>query len=219
MDRHASDSIQLPDSISLHMPKVRSEAQLYEEAETLKPTLKEKETNVEAARARLKLAEKDRYPDFKLGVTYGERAGDNPPFMGGSRADLFSVMLGVKIPLYSGRKQSKAISQRTTELARSRYALTDEMGLVRSEISASITDYQKSQDQFYLFGKGIIPQAQQTVHSMLAAYQVSEVDFLNLIRSQMTLFNYELQYWKALSEAKQALARLEAAVGRGNIYE
>lgn len=219
MDRHASDSIQLPDSISLHMPKVRSEAQLYEEAETLKPTLKEKETNVEAARARLKLAEKDRYPDFKLGVTYGERAGDNPPFMGGSRADLFSVMLGVKIPLYSGRKQSKAISQRTTELARSRYALTDEMGLVRSEISASITDYQKSQDQFDLFGKGIIPQAQQTVHSMLAAYQVSEVDFLNLLRSQMTLFNYELQYWKALSEAKQALARLEAAVGRGNIYE
>lgn len=219
MDRPASDSIKLPDSISLHMPKVRSEAQLYEVAETLRPTLKEKETNVEAARARLNLAEKDRYPDFKLGVTYGERAGDNPPFMGGSRADLFSVMLGVKIPLYSGRKQSKAISQRTTELARSRYALTDEMGLVRSEISASITDYQKSQDQFDLFGKGIIPQAQQTVHSMLAAYQVSEVDFLNLLRSQMTLFNYELQYWKALSEAKQALARLEAAVGRGNIYE
>ena len=219
MDRPASDSISLPDGISLHMPKVLSEAQLYKEAESLKPTLKAKETNVEAARARLKLAEKDRYPDFKLGVTYGERTGDNPPFMGGSRADLFSVMLGVKIPLYSGSKQSKAISQRTTELARSRYALTDEMGLVRAEISASITDYKKSQDQFDLFGKGIIPQAQQTVNSMLAAYQVSEVDFLNLVRSQMTLFNYELQYWKALSEAKQALARLEAAVGKENIYE
>ncbi|MFK7974509.1 MAG: TolC family protein [Halioglobus sp.] len=219
MDRPASDHINLPDTVSLHMPEVLSEAQLYVEAETLKPTLKEKETNIEAARARLELAKKDRYPDFKLGVTYGERAGDNPPFMGGSRSDLFSVMLGVKIPLYSGRKQSKAISQRTTELARNRYALIDEMGLVRAEISASVTDYQKSQHQFDLFGKGIIPQAQQTVHSMLAAYQVSEVDFLNLVRSQMTLFNYELQYWKALSEAKQALARLEAAVGRGNIYE
>ncbi len=219
MDRPASDHINLPDSVSLHLPEVLSEAQLYVEAETLKPTLKEKETNIEAARARLELAKKDRYPDFKLGVTYGERAGDNPPFMGGSRSDLFSVMLGVKIPLYSGRKQSKAISQRTTELARSRYALTDEMGLVRAEISASVTDYQKSQHQFDLFGKGIIPQAQQTVHSMLSAYQVSEVDFLNLVRSQMTLLNYELQYWKALSEAKQALARLEAAVGRGNIYE
>lgn len=219
MDRPASDSIELPGRVSLHMPKVRSEAQLYDEAESLKPTLKEKETNVEAARSRLELAKKDRYPDFKLGVSYGERTGDNPPFMGGSRADLFSVMLGVKVPLYSGRKQSKAISQRTTELTRSRYALMDAKGLVRAAISASVTDYHKSHDQFDLYGKGIIPQAQQTVQSMLAAYQVSEVDFLNLVRSQMTLFNYELQYWKALSEAKQALARLEAAVGKGNIYE
>ena len=219
MDRPASDLVSLPESVHLSMPKVRSEAELYEVAESIRPTIKERETNVEAAQSRLELAKRDQYPDFKLGVTYGERSGDNPPFMGGSRADLFSVMVGAKIPLYSGRKQSKAISQKTTELARSRYALIDEKGLVRAAISASVTDYQKSQDQFELFGKGIIPQAQQTVQSMLAAYQVSEVDFLNLVRSQITLFNYELQYWKALSEAKQALARLEAAVGEGSIYE
>ena len=57
------------------------------------------------------------------------------------------------------------------------------------------------------------------MQSMLSGYQVSEVDFLNLVRSQMTLFNYELQYWKSLSEAKQALAQLEAAVGQESIYE
>jgi cobalt-zinc-cadmium efflux system outer membrane protein len=219
MDRPASDLVSLPESIPLSMPKVRSEAELYEVAESIRATIKAQETNVEAARSRLELAKRDQYPDFKLGVTYGERTGDNPPFMGGSRADFLSVMVGVKIPLYTGRKQSKAISQKTSELARSRYALIDERGLVRAAISASVTDYQKSQDQFDLFGRGIIPQAQQTVQSMLAAYQVSEVDFLNLVRSQMTLFNYELQYWKALSEAKQALARLEAAVGKETIYE
>ena len=48
---------------------------------------------------------------------------------------------------------------------------------------------------------------------MLAGYQVSEVDFLNLVRSQITLFNYETQYWRSLSAANQALARLHAAVG------
>ncbi len=70
-----------------------------------------------------------------------------------------------------------------------------------------------------LFETGIVPQAEQTVASMLAGYQVSEVDFLNLIRSQMTLLNYQLQYWKALSEARQALAQLEAAVGQVEIYD
>lgn len=219
MDRPASDPLTLSVSAPLSMPDVRSEAALYEVAESHRPTIKAQETQVDAAKSRLELAKRDQYPDFMLGVTYGERSGDNPPFMGGSRANLLSVMVGVKIPLYSGRKQSKAVSQKVSELARSRYELLDEKGQVRAAISSSVTDYQRSQDQFELFGKGIIPQAEQTVQSMLAAYQVSEVDFLNLVRSQITLFNYELQYWKALSEARQALARLEAAVGEGAIYE
>jgi outer membrane protein, heavy metal efflux system len=219
MDEPASQPIEVTDSVSKNMPELRGEAELYAEADSMRPALKAKETGIEAARSRLELAEKDKYPDFKLGVTYGERRGDNPPFMSGSRADFLSVMLGVKIPLYAGRKQSKTISQRSAELARSRYALIDEKGVVRAAISAATTDYERSREQFELFGTGIVPQAQQTVQSMLAAYQVSEVDFLNLVRSQMTLFNYELQYWKALSEANQALARLEAAVGKGTIYE
>ena len=58
-----------------------------------------------------------------------------------------------------------------------------------------------------------IPQSEQTTAAMLAAYQVSKVDFLNLVRAQVTLYNYETQYWKALSSGWQAWARLEAAIG------
>ncbi|MCR9107121.1 MAG: TolC family protein [Gammaproteobacteria bacterium] len=219
MDRPASDQISLIAPQDPEMPDILSEAALFELADDARPKLKVKETQVEAARSRLALAKRDRYPDFKLGVMYGERTGDNPPFMGGSRADLFSVMVGAKIPLYAGRKQSRAISQKTAELARNQYALIDEKGVVRAAIAGAATDYQRSREQYELFAKGIIPQAEQTVQSMLAAYQVSEVDFLNLVRSQMTLFNYELLYWKSVSEANQALARLEAAVGKGSIYE
>ena len=60
---------------------------------------------------------------------------------------------------------------------------------------------------------GLIPQAQQSVSAMRAAYQVNKVDFLNLVRAQITLYNYETQYWKALSGGWQALANLQAAVG------
>jgi len=54
---------------------------------------------------------------------------------------------------------------------------------------------------------------------MLAGYQVNKVDFLNLIRSQITLFKYETRYWMALSNANQSLAKLVAAVGEETIYE
>ena len=61
-----------------------------------------------------------------------------------------------------------------------------------------------AREAFSLFETGIIPQARQTVQSMLAAYQVSEVDFLNLVRSQITLADYEIQYWRSWSAANQA---------------
>ena len=64
-----------------------------------------------------------------------------------------------------------------------------------------------------LYKTGIIPQANQTAASMLSAYQVDKADFLNLVRAQVTLYNYETQYWKALSSAWQAWAKLQAAIG------
>lgn len=219
MDRRASNELILPGQVSKEMPSLVSENEMYLKAELMRPLLRQMEVQVDAAQSRLDLAKRDYYPDFKLGMTYGDRTGDNPLPRGSARSDFVSVMVGVKIPLYAGRKQSKAVSQKNSELQKNRYALLDERGVVMGAISSAVTDYHRAKQQLSLFGSGIVPQAQQTVESMLAGYQVSEVDFLNLVRSQITLFNYQLQYWKALSDAKQALARLEAAVGEESIYE
>jgi outer membrane protein TolC len=133
--------------------------------------------------------------------------------MGGDRADFLTLRLSINLPLYPTRKRSSAVSQRSSELLSERYMLQDERNAVYAEISRASTDYLQASERFSLFDTGIIPQARQTVQSMLAGYQVSEVDFLNLVRSQITLFNYETQYWRSLSAANQALARLYAAVG------
>jgi cobalt-zinc-cadmium efflux system outer membrane protein len=174
---------------------------------------------VAASESRLDLAKRNEYPDFNVAVNYGNRSGNNPMPMSGSRSDFVSVMVGIKVPLYSGRKQSKAIRQKSSELEKNHYAVLDEKGRVSAEISTAVIDYRRAGEQMSLFGSGIVPQARQTVQSMLAGYQVSKVDFLNLVRSQITLLNYELQYWKSLSEAKQALAKIQAAVGEESIYE
>jgi len=219
MDRSPNTPILLADNVLKQMPVLAHESVLYEKAQQARPMLRKMSSHIDAAQSRLNLAKRDYYPDFTVGMLYGDRSGDNPLPRGGSRSDFVSLMLAVKIPLYSGRKQSKAVSQKSFELQSNRYALQDEKGQVMAEISSAVTDYQRARQQFSLFESGIVPQARQTVASMLAGYQVNQVDFLNLVRSQVTLFNYELQYWKALSDAKQALARLQAAVGEEAVYE
>ncbi len=219
MDAFPSDALMLPPKVSMNLPDIADDNTLYERAAIARPLLKQKENDIHAAQSRLELARKDYYPDFKLGVTYGNRSGDNPLPRGGRRSDFLSVMLSFNLPIFSKRRLDGAVSQRSLELQKRRYSLKDERGVVRSEISLATTDYIRARELFELFRSGIIPQARQTVSSMLAGYQVSEVDFLNLVGSQVTLLNYEVQYWKALTEANQALARLAAAVGEDGTNE
>jgi len=54
---------------------------------------------------------------------------------------------------------------------------------------------------------------------MLAGYQVNQVDFLNVVNTQITLYNAQINYWESLSRAKQSLARLASAVGEEALYE
>jgi outer membrane protein TolC len=217
LDRSTSMPVQLPVEVDEDLDRLLPESQLFERAGKVRPLLEQRRLEVEAARTRRDFAKRDTYPDFKLGAAYGFREGDNPD--GSSRADFASIRLGVSLPLYAGRKQDKAVDQRTSELLQRQNALQDEWNKVQAEISAALADYQRASEQVLLFRAGIIPQARQTVASMLSGYQVSKVDFLNLVNAQITLYNFETQYWSALSEANQALARLDAAVGEGGINE
>ncbi len=217
LDWPANTPLVLPAQVGEDRAELLVEQQLYTHAEASRPLLKQRRQEIEAARTRRDFARRDRYPDFKLGAAYGFRQGENPD--GSSRPDLATFRLGVSLPLYAGRKQDKAVDQRTSELLQKQYALQDAFSKVKAEITAALADYQRANEQVKLFETGIIPQARQSVASMLSGYQVNKVDFLNLVRAQITLYNYETQYWRAFSDARQALASLTAAVGEEVVGE
>ena len=203
----------LPDE---RLPALRAETLLHRQAETSRPLLLAQQHRIDAARSRVELAKKDYYPDFNLGVVYGFRDGLNPD--GSARADMASLRLSMNLPLYSGSKQDKAVDQRNSELLQQNYKLADTREQIFAQISQSLADYRRASEQVMLFKRGIIPQSRQTVDSMLAGYQVNKVDFLNLVRAQLTLYNYEIQYWLSFTSAHQALATLESVVGSDAIY-
>lgn len=219
MDITPRSPITLANKLSFNQPHLLAEEQLYQLAIRSRPLLQKHKQLISAANSRLDLAERDYYPDFNIGVTYGDRIGQNSQPMGGDKADLFSIKLGIKIPLFASTKQSYRVKQRISEQFKSKYAYLDESNQVKADIARYITDYRRSEQQRSLFETGILPQARQTVQSMLVGYQVSEVDFLNLVGSQVTLFNYELQFWQSVSQSNQALASIQASIGKEYIYE
>jgi len=212
LGRDAGKEIRLPDHDAELLPAAPDVNTLTRLAQENRPLLGAFRKTVEASRSRTRLADKEYYPDFKLSAAYGFRNGNNPD--GSSRADLASISLSMNLPIFSGSRQDKAVAQSLAEMLKNEYELHDSQLRVMAEIEQAISEYQAVREQASLFKTGIIPQANQTASAMLSAYQVSRVDFLNLVRAQITLYNYETQYWKAISAAWQAWARLEAAVGK-----
>jgi len=211
LGRAAGSAVILPEEVDEVLPPVADNATLIELATESRPQLVARRKMLEAARVRTRLAEKDFYPDLHMGAAYGFRGGNNPD--GSERADLASITVNLNLPIFSGSRQDKAIDQRQAEALQAEYGLQDALLQVTAQIEKGVADYQAAREQASLFKSGIIPQAGQTASAMLAAYRVNKVDFLNLVRAQVTLYNYETQYWKAISTGWQAWARLEAFVG------
>jgi len=216
LNRAPLTAIHLSAQTDTQLPLLLPETTLYGLAEENRPLLESLRNRVKAANSRLELAHKDYYPNFMFGVEYGKRYGENAN--GTDRSDLASVKVGISVPIFAASKQSEAVKQRQFELEMNQSTFENQRVQMRTQISTLVSEYRNTVDQAQLFSQGIVPQAQQAVDSMKAAYRVNKVDFLNLVRMQMTLQNYETQYWRVFTRAEQTLSKLETLVGIQGIY-
>lgn len=212
LGRPADTAVVLPHQVDETLPAAPKFAALRDIALHSRPLLSAQRKRVQAAQSQVALAQKDYYPDFKVGAAYGYRRGYNPN--GSPRADVASFMVSMSLPIFSDSRQDHELAQRNEDEMDAQYGLQDRQVQVDKQIEQALADYRADREKALLFKTGIIPQAGQTTAAMLAAYQVDKVDFLNLIRAQVTLYNYQTQYWKALSASWQAWIRLQAAVGK-----
>jgi outer membrane protein TolC len=81
-------------------------------------------------------------------------------------------------------------------------------------ISDKLTEIERVEKQMELLKTGIIPLATLSLDSAMSSYRVNKVDFITVLDSLMTLFRYEIQYYRLLTDSRKSIAEIEAAVGR-----
>ena len=209
LNRKREITVQIPRQVEAKLPEL-TEADLQDQAMHSNPQFALRNNRLDAARTKVELANKDYYPDLTVGSSYAFRQNTPDGF---TRSDFLSVNLSVTLPIYAQQKQAKAVDQRHSELLQEEYSAQDEHNKIQGEISAKAAEYQHGKVRLALFEHEIIPQAEQTVRSLMAGYQVSKTDFSDLLRAQTALFQYQSQYWQALAQTQQVLAELTALVG------
>lgn len=215
MDRAPEAPVTLPEAAEVKLPEL-DEAGLRETAQASRPLFALHRKMLDAAQARVELARKDFYPDLTLGAGYALR--QNSP-TGQSRSDFASLRLSVNLPIYAADKQARAVDQRQSEYLQQQYSQQDEHRKVLAEISARVAEYRHARERLELFEHEILPEAQQAVTSLMAGYRVRKSGFSDLLRAQLSLFQYQNQYWQSLARTQQILAELSAAVGGETDHE
>ncbi len=190
-------------------------AQLKQLADENRPLLQAWQAMIRQSQEKVRLAKKDYLPDFGLGLAYTQR---DKLGNGGGGADFLSGMISVKVPLYFWRKQRQKVAESRFSHISVQQRYDDVLNQVYAGIDATFNDVKQNERLLNLFETGIIPQASQSLNSAIAGYQTDKVDFLTLLTNQVNLFNFELDFYRVLSEHHKSAAEIEALTGAELAY-
>lgn len=202
--RSAEDPLPEPDEPAALPPSERLEpAGLIARARAANPELAAEAARVRAAQSGRELAYRNRFPDFVLGVA---------PVQMGSRINEWELMIEMNIPLQQeSRRSQEREAEAMLAAARSRNESTAHR--VFSELVSGASAIEAARRSQHLAATSLLPQAQLTLRSALAAYETGKVDFATLLDAQREVRKARQELLKAQVDGQMRLAELERLVG------
>lgn len=184
---------------------------LYRRAVAARPELHAALAAVQRDQRSADLARLDYFPDLTLGATWIDTStsGISPVASG---RDAVLIGMNVNVPIYRQRLRAGVREAETRAVASARVydAIKDEtMEDVKDLFAQAIS----KEELLVLFREDIIPKARQTLEQSIVAYQVSEVDFLQMIDNWRELLRFEITEKQLEAQLRQSLASLARVIG------
>jgi len=160
---------------------------------------------VAAAQQELEVVRRIRVPDLMVGVEV-MRSGEM------QRTGL-GVMAGINLPIWrdccrnevreaAARVEASAARRAERELA------------VLSQLRLALVRFRDAARRGQLYSERLIPQSEQAVAAVLAAYRAGEVTFADVVETARMVLEFQLARARAQVEQLQQLAELERLTGR-----
>jgi outer membrane protein, heavy metal efflux system len=175
-------------------------------AQAQNPELAGAQKMIEKQSLQVDLARKDFYPDFNL--QYMWQRTDPTQF----RA-YYMLSVGVRVPIYHGRKQRPELAQAEAEQLRARSELQAQSQQVTSELRSQYVIAQQTSELLRIHREGLSPQARSEFQAGLAAYQSNKQEFQALLTAFLDVLHLDEDYWQSVAEYETAIARLEQLTG------
>lgn len=164
------------------------------------PRLAAHRAEIEAAERTVRVEQLGARPDFTFMTRYGARP------LG---SDFFSAFVGIRLPLYAGRKQLRLADAARADADAARAALAEEQAELAEEIRTVRAQIQAEATRLRLLTDQVVPSAQATVDATLRSYRVGQVQFLTVLATEDALYRAQLDAARVAAEHLTHLVMLE----------
>jgi outer membrane protein TolC len=172
-----------------------------------RPMIRAGVQELSAAENATSLVRREIWPDLQIGLQYGQRGSE----MGTER--MTSLMIGATVPIFARSRQFRMREEAGAMQAMAAADLDAMRADTRGRVTERVADLTRARNLTALYSLTIIPQAEATVASALAAYRVGGVDFMTLLDNRMAVNQYRQELATLHAEQGMAWAELEMLLG------
>ena len=164
------------------------------------PRLVARQAALEAAEHTIRVEQLGARPDFSITTRYGARP------LG---ADFFSAFVGIRVPLWAGRKQSRLAAAARADADAARAELAEETAALEAELEAAQAAVASGETRLRLLTTQVMPSAWATVEAVLRSYRVGQAPFLNVLAAEDSFYRAELDAAMVAAEHLTHLVMLD----------
>jgi len=171
-----------------------------------RPDLNALRNEIKMNEAEISLAQKDYYPDITVGVSYMDM-----PFAN----DRFGGMVSVRVPIAPWAKEgvSKKIREAEFQKKSRQQALENRLTQAQSQLRTAFLDLKTQREVVRLYREEVIPKAEESTESALAAFVAGRINYLNVLDSFRTLEQFRIEYYSAQASYHKTAAEIERQAG------
>ena len=166
-----------PVETALHLadigdPRLPGLADALADAEARSPELSQARLSVEQAKKRVELANRERYPDMALSAGVMPRGRLDP---------MWTVSFSVGLPVWSGRKQERAVAENEARHDAEGQGAEAIWQLLRLRTEERLALLDSALETNQLYRGGLLVQSEATTESTMSQYKVGRVSFASVL--------------------------------------
>ncbi|MFO7535833.1 MAG: TolC family protein [Kiritimatiellia bacterium] len=177
------------------------------------PDLRRLDHLVAREEADIRLAKKNYYPDFTLGLDYVQTDEALMPGTPDSGKDPVMAMISVDLPIWHGKYRAAEREARLRKAAVEEDR-EDTGERLAADLELALYHFRDAERKINFYGDTLVPKAEQSLKVVQQGFEAGGTPFIALIDAQRLLLEFQLARQRAQADRGQRLAEIEMLAGR-----